>query len=81
MADHYLGRCAVLAWIAGIVSVLATLVAGANSQSRMLFDGGRSGLLPAGSARFARGPDTPVNALLVMAGGGLGIIGAGGWPT
>ena len=46
VADHYLGGAAVLAWIAGIVSVLATLVAAANSQARMLFDGGRSGLLP-----------------------------------
>jgi hypothetical protein len=47
VADHYLGGPAVLAWIAGIVSVLATLIAGANSQARMLFDGGRTGLLPA----------------------------------
>ena len=47
MADHYLGAAAVLAWIAGIVSVLATLVAAVNSQARMLFDGGRTGLLPA----------------------------------
>ena len=47
VADHYLGGAAALAWIAGIVSVLATLVAGADSQSRMLFDGGRTGLLPA----------------------------------
>jgi amino acid transporter len=47
LADHYLGGAAILAWVAGTVSVLATLVAGANSQARMLFDGGRSGLLPA----------------------------------
>jgi amino acid transporter len=30
VADHYLGGAAVLAWVAGTVSVLATLVAGAN---------------------------------------------------
>jgi amino acid transporter len=47
MSDHYLGGAAVLAWIAGIASVLATLIAGADSQSRMLFDAGRTGLLPA----------------------------------
>ena len=47
VADRYLGGVAVLAWLAGIVSVLATLVSAANSQARMLFDGGRSGLLPA----------------------------------
>jgi amino acid transporter len=75
VADHYLGGAAVLAWIAGIVSVLATLVAAADSQSRMLFDGGRTGLLPARLGHVRRRSETPVNALLVMAGAGLGIIG------
>jgi len=75
VADHYLGGAAVLAWVAGIVSVLATLVAGANSQARMLFDGGRSGLLPAWLGHVREPVDTPVNALLLMAGAGLGIIG------
>ena len=75
VADHYLGGAAVLAWVAGIVSVLATLVAAANSQARMLFDGGRSGLLPATLGHVRPRTETPVNALLVMAGVGLGIIG------
>jgi len=75
VADHYLGGAAVLAWVAGIVSVLATLVAGANSQARMLFDGGRSGLLPAWLGHVREPADTPVNALVLMAGAGLGIIG------
>jgi amino acid transporter len=74
VADRYLGGAAVLAWIAGIVSVLATLVAGANSQARMLFDGGRSGLLPARLGRVRPPGSTPVNALLLMAGAGLGIV-------
>jgi amino acid transporter len=74
VADHYLGGAAILAWVAGILSVLATLVSGANSQARLLFDGGRSGLLPARLGRVRQPADTPVNALLVMAGGGLGII-------
>jgi amino acid transporter len=75
VADNYLGGAAVLAWIAGIVSVLATLVSGVNSQARMLFDGGRSGLLPAWLGHVRPPVDTPVNALLGMAGAGLGIIG------
>jgi amino acid transporter len=74
VADHYLGAASVLAWIGGTVAVLATLIAGANSQARMLFDGGRSGLLPARLGHLRRPGETPVNALLVMAGGGLGII-------
>ena len=75
VADHYLGGAGVLAWIAGIVSVLATLVAGADSQSRMLFDGGRTGLLPAKLGQVRPRSGTPLNALLLMAAAGLGIIG------
>jgi amino acid transporter len=75
VADHYLGGAAVLAWIAGILSVLATLVAGADSQSRMLFDAGRTGLLPAKLGQVRPRSDTPVNALVFMAAAGLGIIG------
>ncbi len=75
VADHYLGGAGVLAWIAGIVSALATLVAGADSQSRMLFDGGRNGLLPAKLGQLRSRSDTPVNALVFMAVAGLGIIG------
>ncbi len=76
VADHYLGPASLLAWIAGIVSVLATLVAGADSQSRMLFDGGRSGLLPAKLGHVRSRSGTPVNALLFMAVAGLGVIAA-----
>jgi amino acid transporter len=74
VADRYLGTAAISAWLAGIVSVLATLVAGVSSQARMLFDGGRSGLLPTWLGRVSKPADTPVNALLAMAGGGLGIV-------
>jgi amino acid transporter len=74
VADHYLGVAAVLPWIGGTVSVLATLIAGVNSQARMLFDGGRSGLLPARLGHLRPPGETPVNAVLVMAGGGLAIV-------
>jgi amino acid transporter len=74
VADHYLGGAAILAWLAGIVSVLATLVAGATSQAHMLYDGGRTGLLPAWLGRVRARDKTPVNALLGMACAGLGII-------
>ncbi|MHB8491970.1 MAG: amino acid permease, partial [Solirubrobacteraceae bacterium] len=49
-------------------------VSGVNSQARMLFDGGRSGLLPARLGHVRQPAGTPVNALLVMACGGLGIV-------
>jgi amino acid transporter len=75
VADRYFGGAAVLAWVAGTVSVLATLVAAANSQARMLFDGGRSGLLPAKLGRVRPPGETPLNALLAMTVVGLGIVG------
>ena len=75
VADNYLRGASVLAWIAGIISVLATLIAGADSQSRMLFDGGRTGLLPAKLGHVRARTGTPVNALVFMAVAGLGIIG------
>jgi amino acid transporter len=78
VADHYVGGAAVVAWMAGIVSVLAALVAGSSSQARMLYDGGRSGLLPAWLGRVGRKGGTPVNALMAMAGIGLAIIGIWG---
>jgi amino acid transporter len=74
IADRYLGAAAPVAWLAGIVSVLSTLVAGVNSQARMLFDAGRSGLLPARLGHIRQPAGTPVNSLLVMAFGGLGIV-------
>jgi amino acid transporter len=78
VADHSLGGASFVAWIAGIVSVLAALVAGSSSQARMIFDGGREGFLPAWVGRVRPRVDTPVNALITMAVIGLGIIGAWG---
>ncbi len=54
VADRALGGAAVVAWIAGIVSVLAALVAGSSSQARMLFDGGRGECCRPGSVGCAR---------------------------
>jgi amino acid transporter len=74
MADHYLGSAALLAWLAGIVSVLSTLVAAVNSQARTLFDAGRSGLLPARLGRSRPPGETPVAAIVAMTVVGLGIV-------
>jgi len=74
MADHYLGDAAILAWLAGIASVLCTLIAAVNAQARMIFDGGRSGLLPGYLGKSRPPGQTPVNALLTMAVAGLGIV-------
>src|SRR5262249_22118864 len=74
LADRYADWWAPLAWAAGIVSVLATLVAAANSQARLLFDAGRHRLLPAFLGRSRPPGGTPVNALLTMALVGTAIV-------
>lgn len=74
LADRYLGGAAILAWLAGIASVLSTLIAAVNSQARMIFDGGRSGLLPTRLGESRPPGETPVNALLTMTVVGLGIV-------
>lgn len=74
MTDSYLGEAAILAWLVGIASVLCTLVAAVNAQARMIFDGGRSGLLPARLGKSRPPGETPVNAILTMAIIGLGIV-------
>jgi amino acid transporter len=74
MADRYLGKAALLAWLVGVLSVLSTLVAAVNSQARVLFDGGRSRLLPSWLGRSRPPGETPVNAVLAMAIVGLGVM-------
>jgi amino acid transporter len=74
MADHYLGGAAILAWLAGIASVNCTLIAAVNSQARVIFDGGRSGLLPARLGKSRPPGETPVNALIAMGVIGLAIV-------
>jgi amino acid transporter len=74
VADNYLGDAAVLAWVAGFIAVLATLMSAVNSQSRMLYGGGRSKLLPSWLGRVPAHLGTPVNALAAMCTVGLGIV-------
>jgi len=75
VADQALGPLAVTAWVAGVVSVLATLVSAANSQSRMVYDGGRTGKLPSWLGTVHPGTGTPVRALTALVGAGLAVIG------
>ncbi len=74
LAGRYAHSWALLAWLAGIVSVLATLVAAVNAQGRMLFEAARVGLLPRFLARSRPPGDTPANAIVAMTLGGLAIV-------
>ena len=66
------------AFLAGMTSTLGALIAGTNSQARLIFNAGREGLLPKfmGSVHAKR--RTPMNALFVFLGCGLLIIGVWG---
>ena len=75
VADRALGPFAVVAWVAGIVSVLATLVSGSNSQSRMIYDAGRTGKLPRWLGVVRETTHTPVRALVAIVLVGLSVIG------
>ena len=74
VADRALGPFAVVAWLAGIVSVLATLVSGSNSQSRMLYDAGRTGKLPRWLGEVRPSSQTPARALTAFVVVALGVI-------
>jgi amino acid transporter len=66
------------AFLAGMTSTLGALIAGTNSQARLIFNAGREGLLPSFIGKVHDRRRTPVNALFVFLGLGLLIIGVWG---
>ena len=63
---------AAFAYIAGMTSTLGVLIAAANSQSRLIFNAGREGLLPRWLGRVHPQRRTPMNAIyafVALAGG------------
>jgi amino acid transporter len=61
-----------------MTSTLGALIAGTNSQARLIFNAGREGLLPKFMGKVDAKRRTPVNALFVFLGCGLLIIGVWG---
>ncbi len=66
------------AFLAGMTSTLGALIAGTNSQARLIFNAGREGLLPKVIGKVHSTRRTPINALLIFLGLGLLIIGVWG---
>ena len=62
------------ALLAGMTSTLGALIAGTNSQARLIFNAGREGLLPAFIGKVHSKRQTPVNALMFFLGIALLII-------
>ncbi|MEU6070447.1 MULTISPECIES: APC family permease [Streptomyces] len=88
VARHTLGALAFVAYVGGLTSTLGVLIAGINSQARLVFNAGREGLLPSFFGYVHPTRRTPTNAivtftvtaLLIIAGWGLGHLLGGEGP-
>jgi amino acid transporter len=77
VAHSSIGGFAVFAYLAGLTSTLGSLIAGTNSQARLVFNSGREGLLPSWIGRVHSVRRTPTNAIITFVTIALVII--GGW--
>ncbi|KKD05930.1 APC family permease [Streptomyces sp. WM6386] len=77
VAQHTLGALAFLTYLGGLTSTLGVLIAGINSQARLVFNAGREGLLPSFFGYVHPTRRTPNNAIITFAATALLII--GGW--
>jgi len=73
-----IGGAVFFALLAGMTSTLGALIAGTNSQARLIFNAGREGLLPKFIGKVHDTKRTPVNALFTFLGIALLIIGVWG---
>ncbi len=74
VAHEVLAFFAFLGFIAGMTSTVGSLIAGTNSQARLIFNAGREGLLPKFIGKVHATRRTPVNALLFFLSLSTGII-------
>lgn len=78
VAHHTLGALAFLAYVGGLTSTLGVLIAGINSQARLVFNAGREGLLPSFFGYVHPTRRTPNNAIITFTATALLIIGVWG---
>lgn len=78
VAQSSLGILAFFAYLAGLTSTLGALIAGTNSQARLVFSAGREGLLPSFMGRVHPTRRTPTHAIFTFVAISLVIIGAWG---
>jgi amino acid transporter len=77
VAQGTLGVLAFFAYLAGLTSTLGALIAGTNSQARLIFNAGREGLLPSFIGEVHPVRRTPTKAIFTFVAISLLII--GGW--
>lgn len=78
VAHGVIGAFLFFAILAGLTSTLGALIAGTNSQARLVFNAGREGLLPKFIGKVDQKRQTPVNALLFFLAISVSIIGIWG---
>lgn len=78
VAHGALAGLVIFGYLAGLTSTLGCMIAMVNSQGRLIFSGGREGLLPKFLGKVHQKRQTPVNAILFYLGLGLVIIGVWG---
>ncbi len=74
VAHEVLPFLAFLGFVAGMTSTVGSMIAGTNSQARLVFNAGREGLLPAFIGKVHSKRRTPINALLTFLSISTGII-------
>jgi amino acid transporter len=78
VAHNLFGGMAVLAYFAGMTSILGSLMASANSQSRLVFNSGREGLIHRWTGKVHTKNGTPMNAIYTYMAFQVGTIGIWG---
>jgi amino acid transporter len=80
-AQKISGILAALAYFAGFTSTIGAMIAGSNSQARLIFNAAREGLLPTWLAKLHPRLHTPWASFLVFFLIGLGIVYIFGWSV
>jgi amino acid transporter len=80
-AQSVAGALAFFAYLAGFTSIIGSLLAATNSQSRILFSSAREGLLPGAVASVTKRSHTPWASLVVYVVLALGLAYIFGWST
>lgn len=80
-ADSVLGVFAVLAYLAGVTSILGCLIGAANAQARIIFNSAREGMLPSWLGAVHPTRRTPAHSLTAYCLVTLAIVYAFGWNT
>src|SRR5256885_3332648 len=73
------GVLALLAYIAGFTSTMGAMIAGSNSQARLIFNAAREGLLPRGLARVTRHSRAPWASFVLFFAIALAVVYIFGW--